>query len=208
MALIENFTINHIRLAIWQIEESIPELYEQVHLNEEETERYNRFYSDRRKREWLATRVLMRQIGIQGKINYLPNGKPFLLEPYHISISHSHDRVFIGLSEKEEIAVDVELVREKIFRIQDKFSSPSEISKLPDQDAETMTIVWGAKEVLYKKYSVIESLEFKSQMTIAIDEPINGKGFFRAQVHGTKVQGDHQLSYFIEHGYVHVYLCD
>lgn len=87
---------------------------------------------------------------------YLPTNKPYLEgRKEHISISHSHDKLVILVNGKENTGVDIELIREKIVNIKHKYLSENEL-KCFSNDIETLTVLWAAKEALYKVYGLKE----------------------------------------------------
>ena len=50
-----------LTLLLWQIDESVDELFVRAGLTEEEKRRYAVFTGESRKKEWLAVRVLLRE---------------------------------------------------------------------------------------------------------------------------------------------------
>ena len=85
---------------------------------------------------------------------YDENGKPHLKDGKHISISHSFNFSAIIISEIE-VGIDVEKKREKILKIAEKFTPLKDYQKLYHRDViiRKLTIVWCAKESLYKSFS-------------------------------------------------------
>ena len=58
-------------------------------------------------------------LGREATIDYDEKGKPFLTnERKHISISHSHDKLSIIVNEKEATGIDIELIRDKVLKIE------------------------------------------------------------------------------------------
>lgn len=82
-------------------------------------------------------------------------GKPHLKDGNHISITHSHNFTGIIVSSTNEVGIDIEMQREKILRIAHKFTPIEEYRTLANTEAiiRKLTIVWGAKESLYKIYA-------------------------------------------------------
>jgi phosphopantetheinyl transferase len=104
------------------------------------------------------------------ELAYTPSRKPFLKGSQdHISISHSHAKLAIIVNTQEHTGVDVELIREKVRNIQHKFLSPDEIT-FADNDVEVLTILWAAKEAIYKAYGLKE-IDFARHMRIEHFEP-------------------------------------
>lgn len=102
------------------------------------------------------------------KLDYSPTNKPFLKgRNEHISISHSYNKLVIIINEFENTGVDVELMRDKILNIKLKFLNNSE-QMLIDDNIETLTYIWAAKEVLYKIYG-LKGLDYKNNLSIEIN---------------------------------------
>lgn len=90
------------------------------------------------------------------ELDYHPTNKPFLKgRTEHISISHSHDKLAIIINEKENTGIDIELMRDKVLKIQHKFLNEHEMSFAKDQIEKLITI-WAAKEAMYKVYGLKE----------------------------------------------------
>ena len=85
---------------------------------------------------------------------YDPVGKPHLKNGPFISITHSFTFTGIILSENQPVGIDIEKQREKILKIAHKFTPLEEYKTIANAAAliRKLTIVWGAKESLYKIY--------------------------------------------------------
>jgi 4'-phosphopantetheinyl transferase EntD len=59
------------------------------------------------------------------------------------------------VSKESEVGIDIEMQREKILRIANKFTPLEEYKTIANTDAliRKLTIVWGAKESLFKIYA-------------------------------------------------------
>ncbi len=100
------------------------------------------------------------------EILYKESGKPYLLSPVSISISHSYDWLVVLFSfNGKGIGIDIEKIRDKILNIKEKFLSKEELSNLPDAPIEKYTIYWCAKEAIYKALD-IKDLNFSEQLFI------------------------------------------
>lgn len=98
-------------------------------------------------------------------LKYNSEGKPLLnSEGCHISISHSHDKLVIICNIKDDTGVDVELIRDKVLKIKDKFLSKTESDEAKD-NVEKLIIYWAAKETLYKVYGLKE-VEFAKHLFV------------------------------------------
>lgn len=90
------------------------------------------------------------------ELSYNTEGKPEIQkENCHISISHSHDKLVIMCNQQSPTGVDIELIRDKVLKIKDKFLSSIELKEAAD-NVDKLIIYWAAKEALYKLYSLKE----------------------------------------------------
>lgn len=99
------------------------------------------------------------------ELAYSEEGKPFIKNnDCHISISHSHDKLAILCDNRSSTGVDIELIRDKVVKIKDKFLSAAELQAAND-NIEKLIIYWAAKEALYKLYGLKE-VEFAKHLYI------------------------------------------
>jgi phosphopantetheinyl transferase len=112
--------------------------------------------SEAHRRAFLSIRHLLALAGyVDHDLYYDDFGKPHLKDGNHISITHSHNFTGIIVSETDEVGIDIEMQRDKILRIAHKFTPIQEYKTLANSEAlmRKLTIVWGAKESLYKIYA-------------------------------------------------------
>jgi 4'-phosphopantetheinyl transferase len=154
MPLHKIITLNaSTQILVWEITESYQELFDAVVLNESNLNRLNGMKSKMHQRAFLSVRKLFQEDGYTDlDLYYDEFGKPHLYDGKHISITHSHQFSAIILSDKV-VGIDIELQREKIIRIADKFAD-TEFSFLnPEEKIEyirKLTVIWGAKEAIFK----------------------------------------------------------
>ena len=76
---------------VWKIEESSDTLFSLLENGEEYLSQLEDIHTEHRRREWLASRVLLQTLlGRPARIAYHPNGAPYLLDSsLYISISHT-----------------------------------------------------------------------------------------------------------------------
>ena len=92
--------------------------------------------------------------------------KPLLSnEAFHFSISHCGDFAAAIVSENYSAGIDVELVTTKIELIKNKFLSATELSLLPGNNANFLTLFWNCKEAVYKWYGK-GGVDFKNHIHI------------------------------------------
>jgi phosphopantetheinyl transferase len=120
------------------------------HLTIDEIERFKAFNHQRRKREFVATRILRHSIFGFKHIHYNEVGAPYIDGEGFISISHAENLVGIALNTFYQIGLDIELIQDKAYRLQSKFLSESELSSFDISNHQIMTACWSAKETLYK----------------------------------------------------------
>jgi phosphopantetheinyl transferase len=156
MALYKTLTVNKVtKVLIWKIEESISKLQEGIVLSENSTTRLNSMKSQLHQRGFLSIRHLLKEVGYTDTdLIYDEFGKPHLKNGKFISITHSFTFTAIIVSEKFHVGVDIEKQREKILKIAHKFTPFEEYKTIANVAAliSKLTIVWGAKESLYKIY--------------------------------------------------------
>ena len=150
-------TINHdvsTTILIWKITETFNELLNEVQLNDKSKLRLNGMKSQLQQCAFLSVRKLLQESGYSDfDLYYDEFGKPHLKDGNHISISHSHEFSTIIVS-NQIVGVDIEMQREKIISIADKFVNLTELNRLQRFDKEDyikkLTVKWGAKEAIFK----------------------------------------------------------
>ncbi|MCL6273980.1 4'-phosphopantetheinyl transferase superfamily protein [Muricauda sp. 2012CJ35-5] len=141
---------------IWKVTELEEELSKDVVLTDHCANRMNSMKSEFHRRAFLSIRHLMKEADyVDHDLYYDDFGKPHLHDGNHISITHSHNFTGIIVSSTDEVGIDIEMQRDKILRIANKFTPLEEYRTLANTEAiiRKLTIVWGAKESLYKIYA-------------------------------------------------------
>jgi 4'-phosphopantetheinyl transferase len=180
------------QILVWEITESLEELLGQVVLKEKTVLRLNKMKSEMHQRAFLSVRMLLKESGYTDfELHYDEFGKPYFLDGKHVSITHSHHFSAIIISD-ETVGIDIEMQREKIIRIADKFVNDKELNRLRSFDTEDyikkLTIKWGAKEAIFKirnekgisfkDHIQVNPFEIEDQITTAILEFENIKQQF------------------------------
>ncbi len=145
---------SEITIFIWKIEETLEELQKGIILTEKNKQRFDKMKSLQHKKEFIAIRQLLKVSDYQDSdIIYDEFGKPHLKDGKFVSITHSFEFCGLIISEKTPVGIDIEKQREKIIRVASKFTSVENYQNLSNSDLiKKLTIVWGAKESLYKIY--------------------------------------------------------
>jgi len=129
------------KIALWEITETLEELLQLSH-----TISIPNFNTEKRKKEWLASRLLLNKINPNYSISYNAFGAPELNNGSYISISHSKGLVAIIISQ-QQVGIDIEKISEKALRVSTKFVSTNNLKALT---AEKATLIWCCKEAIYK----------------------------------------------------------
>ena len=156
MPLYKTITVNpSTKVLIWKIEESFEVLSENIALTENCANRVANMKSELHRRAFVSIRQLLAIEGYTDHdLYYDENGKPHLNDDKYISITHSFNFSAIIISDSE-VGIDIEKQRLKILRIAHKFTPIEEYRTIANEDAlmRKLTIVWCAKESLYKSFS-------------------------------------------------------
>ena len=186
------------QILVWKITESYEKLLGEVQLNEKSLLRLNGMKSQLHQRAFLSVRKLLQEAGYSDfDLQYDESGKPHLnpnnchTEPVEVSISHSHNFSTLIIS-NQKVGIDIEMQRDKIIRIADKFVNNKESLRLGDTNTpdyiKKLTVKWGAKEAVFKirnepgisfkDHIWVNSFEIRDQKTIATLEMENVKQQF------------------------------
>jgi phosphopantetheinyl transferase len=136
-------------LLVWEIAEDLESLFSTVELKNDSIDKLEKFSSNKRKLEFLATRKLLAEAKLTDHdLSYREDGAPLLKDGF-ISISHTSNFVVIIVSDKR-IGVDIEKNRQQIFRIAHKFINTEEAAKFNTDSLETLSVIWNCKEAMFK----------------------------------------------------------
>ena len=152
------------KLAIWKIEEPEDFFLAQVPLSRPITHPHKRL-------QHLAGRYLLPFLFPDfphKEIEIADTRKPFLPDDqYHFSISHCSDYAAAIVSDDNRVGVDVEVITQRVEKIKHKFLHVDELrfvnTLLPSRQVELLTLLWSAKEAMYKWYGAGE-VDFSEMM--------------------------------------------
>jgi 4'-phosphopantetheinyl transferase len=163
--------------ALWHITEELDELIQLLEPADEDKAALDTLVHEKQKKEWLASRVLIKQLAAWYNISYTgiykdQNGKPWLKDSSaEISISHSYPYATAIIHLYKPVGIDIEHFKPKLVNISERFLSPEELI-YTEENINKLCIFWSAKEVLYKIYNRrklifkkdLQILPFKMQM--------------------------------------------
>lgn len=156
-------------MGVWRIRESATELLDRLTLDEEEKQELSLIKGEGRRREWLAARLLIHHI--VGSTDRLPLRKDEYGKPYiasidrYLTLSHSDDMAAAMIADIP-CGIDIQKPVDKIRRLVPKYCSAKETKAIYGSKAlETMHIIWGAKECMYKAYGK-RALDYRKHLYV------------------------------------------
>lgn len=153
---LEQETLNRGMLGLWRIREPESYFLQRLNLSEDEEWSLLQIKGEGRRIQWLAARCLLHHLlGSKERLQMLKDefGKPYIPDSkLYISISHSHDMA-AALISPVSCGVDIQFPVEKIRRLVPRFCSKKELDSTEKKHGfQTMHIIWGAKECIYKAH--------------------------------------------------------
>ena len=170
MSLQQIIKENNIKIGLWEIKESLEELLQLA-----ETTSIPNCNTEKRKKEFLVSRLLLNNISPNSSITYNKFGAPELDNLQNISISHSKGLVAIILGDKK-VGLDIEQISDKPLKLSSKFIDKNVHTNLSKEKA---TLIWCAKEAIYKWYQK-GNIDFKKDIKLQNFE-IKKRGTLRAE---------------------------
>lgn len=181
MPIYRTYKEGDLVVGVWKVDETIGELRSMFHQFSIYEEGFSSFKADKRKQEWLAVRVLLKEmLGEEKEIVYLPSGKPCLKDgSMHISFSHTSGYVAVALHPFAEVGVDIEQYGTRVKRVASKFIRDDEqVSIASGDEVYGLLLHWSAKETMFKLMKE-EAVDFVDHLRILPFEP-EESGVFEA----------------------------
>lgn len=153
MPLFRKYQQGDLTVAVWKVDETVEQLRSMFHQFSVYEEGFARFSAEKRKQEWLAVRVLLKEmLGEEKSIAYLPSGKPYLEDgSMHVSFSHTHGYVAVALHPFAEVGVDIEQYGTRVQRVASRFIREDEkVSIASGDEIVGLLLHWSAKETMFK----------------------------------------------------------
>ena len=157
----------HTQILIWHIEEPLETLKKDLLLAEADKIRFQKRKIISHQKEFMATRKLLMEAGIAPvNLSHDPDGTPRLESGQMLSISHTETVAGIAIGENN-LGIDIETFRSKIHKIAPRFLHTAETFALEGgQSTEKLTLIWTAKEALYKALKQ-KGIIFSKQLCVA-----------------------------------------
>lgn len=165
MPLINEIKVGNNRLGLWKIDGSetrfatdFPAYAKQLSVKHPRTQ-LQRF----------ASRLLLAEmLGEMTMVTKDDHGKPQLPNhKFELSISHTEGYAAILLG-TGNLGVDVQHFKPNVMKVRNRFLDENELQLA--HDIETTTLLWAAKEAVYK-YNAKPSLDFRDPITVYKIEP-------------------------------------
>ena len=191
MPLYKTITIPDGLIGVWQLTESSIDLLPYFSSEELANPAFLNYTHEKRKVEWLASRVLIKQLtGLDFTIRYSELGKPIIDHPIykHLSISHSRDFAAVILHEHLNVGLDIENINRNYNPIEKRYLSDEELIQV-NKTPKMQCIYWCAKEAIFKLVPE-DGVEFRHQIQISPFNPESGNDFSARFIAGT-----HELIY-------------
>jgi 4'-phosphopantetheinyl transferase len=207
--LLRKIIDDHTLYAVWKISESVDELRSVISLRESEETLYHSFVAESRKKQWLAYRILIRELlkPEEFPVEYDSFGKPYLAgSDFHISVTHTDDLAAVIISRHTRVGIDIERIRTRIEKVRERFLDAEELTSIgKDKALEQLTLAWCAKEALYKLYGQ-RNLDFRDNISVKI--PACAGMTFKAEIRFGGEIDKYQLYSELIGNYILVYLLD
>jgi len=189
-------------VGIWEQTEPLEELEERCPLTDSDKLLYKQFTVEKRKREWLSSRLMLRELtGQTQQVIYDEFRNPTLENSdLNVSITHCRNYVAVFLDRTPFIGCDIEEYRSRIVNISKKFMSPAELEFVPENNpVPKLTAWWCFKEVLYKYYSR-KQVDFKQCLFIR-DLELAKAGMADGNISINDFKSDVNIHYLMEPEY-------
>jgi len=159
-----------IQFMVWHLTETVDELITLVNPDKIDLETLAGISHEAKKKEYVAGKNAIMQMCLLEKIQFGgiekdEHGKPFLKNhTYEMSLTHTIDYVGVVFSKSRPVGMDIEKPRNQIFKVLNRLCVASEIDWVSD-DLEKATILWSAKEAMYKLYGK-RKVDFKENLLL------------------------------------------
>ena len=147
----------HSAYLLWHIDEPQEVLLRDSELSTLTQPAYKKIAHPRKRKEWLAARLALKNLLAQLGHEYTEPQKDAWGRPYlansnlHLSIAHCSPFAFAAVDQQHAIGIDIQLPCRQLQSVKEKFLVNEEI-KDSSNDLEKLCIYWCAKEAVYKAH--------------------------------------------------------
>ena len=176
MPLYRTYKQGDLMVGVWKVDETVEQLRSMFHQFSIYEEGFNRFSADKRKQEWLAVRVLLKELcgGEEKEIAYHPSGKPYLKDGSAcVSFSHTQGYVAVAIHPEAEVGIDIEQYGTRVQRVASRFIREDEkVSIESGDEIYALLLHWSAKETMFKLMED-EAVDFINHLQILPFQPMD-----------------------------------
>lgn len=208
MPLYRIYRNRDLTVGIWKVDETVEQLRSMFHQFSVYEEGFARFSSEKRKQEWLAVRVLLKELcGEEKTIAYLPSGKPYLEDgSLHVSFSHTNGYVAVAIHPSVEVGIDIEQYGTRVRRVASRFIREDEwVSVDAGDETYALLLHWSAKETMFKLMEDA-GVDFIDHLHILPFEP-KDFGTFKAREYRSDKEQEFLIHYDTHPDYVLTFAC-
>lgn len=156
------------QIALWNITEDATALAEHLALSGQELAELEAMLPPRRAASLAARRLVQHLTGHVLPCKKNAEGKPYLPgTDWHISYSHS-DAWAAAIAAKTLVGIDIQRVVPKVMRVMPRLFNADELSLLATDawEAYHATVLWSAKECLFKAFGRRNVIDFRKHLLI------------------------------------------
>ena len=203
MPLYRTYRKGELVVGVWKVEETIGQLrsmFKDFSLYESDLQK---FKAEKRQLEWLAVRVLLKELlGEEKVIDYLPSGKPFLKDRSAcVSFSHTCGYVAVAVHPTKEVGIDIEQYGNRVSRLASRFVREDEMQSVrAGNEIYALLLHWSAKETMFKLMNQSD-VDFLDHLHILPFIPTE-LGEMEAVEYRTDLHQTFQISYYTHPDYV------
>ena len=208
MPIYRTYKQGDLLVGVWKVDETVEQLRSMFHQFSIYEEGFMRFSTEKRKQEWLAVRVLLKELcGEEKEIAYLPSGKPYLEDgSTFVSFSHTSGYVAVALHPSAEVGVDIEQYGTRVQRVASRFIREDEkVSVDSGDEIYTLLLHWSAKETMFKLMED-EAVDFIKHLHILPFVP-EESGTFHACEYRSGQEQEFLIHYDTHPDYVLTFAC-
>ena len=208
MPLYRTYRKGELAVGVWKVEETIGQLrsmFKDFSLYESDLQK---FKAEKRQLEWLAVRVLLKELlGEEKVIDYLPSGKPFLKDRSAcVSFSHTCGYVAVAVHPTKEVGIDIEQYGNRVSRLASRFVREDEMQSVrAGNEIYALLLHWSAKETMFKLMNQSD-VDFLDHLHILPFIPTE-LGEMEAVEYRTDLHQTFQISYYTHSDYVLTFAC-
>ena len=208
MPLYRTYRKGELVVGVWKVEETIGQLrsmFKDFSLYESDLQK---FKAEKRQLEWLAVRVLLKELlGEEKVIDYLPSGKPFLKDRSAcVSFSHTCGYVAVAVHPTKEVGIDIEQYGNRVSRLASRFVREDEMQSVrAGNEIYALLLHWSAKETMFKLMNQSD-VDFLDHLHILPFIPTE-LGEMEAVEYRTDLHQPFQISYYTHSDYVLTFAC-